>query len=81
MSEFKRELRYVVFKLKDMEKYLTEGERNGIMCIGEEIDSCRAYDGKPQLNAVVVEQDWPEFDMVWRAIEDRMNAESENIAE
>ena len=31
-------------------------------------------DGKPPFNAVVVEQDWPEFEMVWDAIEARMTA-------
>ena len=71
-DEFKREPRYVVFKIKDIEKYLTQGEKDSLMCIGEEIAFSRADDGKPPFNAVVVEQDWPEFEMVWAAIEARM---------
>ena len=74
MSEFKREPRYVVFKLKDIEKYLTQGEKDSLMCIGDEIACGRADDGKPPFNSVVVEQDWPEFEMVWDAIEARMTA-------
>lgn len=74
MSEFKREPRYVVFKLKDIEKYLTEGEKDSLMCIGDEIAYGRANDGKQPFNAVVVEQDWPEFEPTWAAIEARMTA-------
>ena len=77
MSEFKREPRYVVFKLKDIEKYLTQGEKDSLMCIGDEIACARADDGKPPFNAVVVEQDWPEFEMVWDAIEARMTANAQ----
>ena len=71
-NEFKREPRYVVFKIKDIENYLTQGEKDSLMCIGEEIATARADDGKPPFNAVVVEQDWPEFEMVWASIESRM---------
>ncbi|MCP5233595.1 MAG: hypothetical protein H6948_16210 [Zoogloeaceae bacterium] len=73
-SDFKREPRYVVFKIKDIEKYLTQGEKDSLMCIGDEIACARADDGRPPFNAVVVEQDWPEFEMVWDTIEARMTA-------
>ena len=72
MSEFKREPRYVVFKIKDIAKYLTQWEKDSVMRIGEEIACARADDGKPPFNAVVVEQDWPEFETTWAAIEARM---------
>lgn len=72
MSEFKREPRYVVFKLTDIGRYLTQGEQESLMCIGDEIAQCRADDGRPPFNAVVVEQDWPEFEPVWEMIEARM---------
>lgn len=74
ISDFKREPRYVVFKIKDIDKYLTQGEKDSLMCIGDEIACARADDGRPPFNAVVVEQDWPEFEMVWDAIEARMTA-------
>ena len=72
MSEFVREPRYIVFKLKDIDKYLTQGEKDSLMCIGDEIAFGRNHDGKPPFNAVVVEQDWPEFEPTWAAIEARM---------
>jgi len=75
----KREPRYVVFKIKDMDKYLTQGEKEGLLCVGEEIQVCRANDGKPPLNAVVVEQDWPEFEVVWEMIEARMTGQKSRI--
>lgn len=75
MSEFRREPRYVVFKITDIHKYLSEFNQGQIMRLGGIIAEGRAMDGKPPFNAVVVEQDWPEFDMVWQAIEDRVKKE------
>ena len=62
----------MVFKIKDIAKYLTQWEKDSVMRIGEEIACARADDGKPPFNAVVVEQDWPEFETTWAAIEARM---------
>lgn len=71
-TEFKREPRYIVFKLTDIEKYLSVGQLNDLMRIGDAIAASRSYHGKPPFNAVVVEQDWPEFEPTWAAIEARM---------
>jgi hypothetical protein len=71
-SKFAREPRYIVLKITDMEKYLNKVEQANVLAYGSIIGSGRASDGKPPFNAVVVEQDWPEFDMVWEAIEKRM---------
>lgn len=75
MSQFKREARYAVFKLKDMLQYLTQAEISELYRMGGKIAARRRHDGRPPLNAVVVEQDWPEFEMVWASIERRMSAE------
>ena len=72
MTEFKREHRYIVFKLKDISKYLSTAEREDIMTMGHAIANGRAEDGKPPFNAAVIEQDWPEFEPVWAMIESRM---------
>lgn len=72
VSEFKRELRYVVFKLKDIKKYLHPIDQQILMELGNRIAKGRREDVKPPFNAVVVERDWPEFEMVWAAIEARM---------
>jgi hypothetical protein len=71
-GEFKREVRYVVFKIKDIHAYLDSTQISDLNDIGEAIAEARAEAGKPPFNAVVVEQDWPEFDLVWAMIEARM---------
>lgn len=72
MSKFKREPRYVVFKIKDIERYITSEDKLLITEVGKAIAVGRNGDGKPPFNAVVVEQDWPEFELAWAAIEARM---------
>lgn len=74
MSDFKREPRYVVFKITDLHQYCSSFNIESIERVGNIIAEGRAIDGKSPFNAVVVEQDWPEFDMVWAAIEARMTA-------
>ncbi len=69
--DFKREPRYVVFKIKDALAHLSACELDRLQEIGEKIAAGRAADGKPPFNAVVVEQDWPEFEPTWAAIEAR----------
>ena len=69
---FQREARYVVFKLKDLKKYVPDSVMRVLKRIGATIDAGRKMDGRGTFNAVVVEQDWPEFDQVWRMIEQRV---------
>lgn len=72
MSEqFKREPRYVVFKITDLLAFC-EMDLGTLDRLGHQITNGRAGVGKPPFNAVVVEQDWPEFDLVWSMIEARM---------
>lgn len=71
-NEFKREPRYMVLKIKDALAYLSACQLDRLQEIGEAIAAGRAADGKLPLNAVVVEQDWPEFDPTWAAIELRV---------
>jgi hypothetical protein len=75
MSDFKREIRYVVFKVKDILKHCSPTQISGLEEIGQCIVIGRAQEGKPPFNAVVVEQDWPEFEPTWAAIEARMTGE------
>ena len=62
MAEFKREPRYIVLKLNDIEKYLSTQAKIRLGEIGNLIAHGRKLDGKPPFNAVVVEQDWPCLD-------------------
>jgi hypothetical protein len=75
--DFKRETRYVVFKLKDIERYLPEHQAQLIKIVLGTISAGRAADGKAPFNAVVVEKDWPEFEPTWKAIEERMTANAD----
>ena len=76
-NQFKREPRYVVFKIKDIHAYLPPHLVEAVKYAGETIAVGRACEGKPPFNAVVIEQDWPEFEMVWAAIEKRVSGDEQ----
>lgn len=68
-NQFEREERYIVFKISDLGNSLKGDDiRNLARGYAEQ----RQLRGKPPLNVVVVEQDWPEFEPTWKAIEARM---------
>lgn len=66
MSEFKRECRYIVIK----RKYLSEADENAILGLLEER-------GIETRQSVVVESNWPEYEEVWRMIEERVRSDKE----
>lgn len=74
-NDFQRAPRYVVFKIKDALDHLGACELDSLQEMGEKIAAGRAADGKPPFNAVVVEQDWLEFEPTWAAIEQRVRRE------
>ena len=63
MSEFKREWRYIVVK----RKHITAEQEIQLMAL---INSFNL----PDIEAAVVESDWPEYEIVWDMIEKRVNA-------
>lgn len=71
-----REPRYIVFKIKDVLKFLDQGEIDLLQAIGQKLAGARAQEGRACFNAVVVEQDWLEFDMVWDLLDKRVQQES-----
>ena len=71
-NEFKREERYIVFKLADVEKNFFPSEISQLLRLYETQQSMRKQSGKPPLDCVVVEKDWPEYEPTWKAIEARM---------
>ena len=71
-EEFKREERYLVFKLADVEKDFFPSEISQLLRLYETQQSMRKQSGKPPLECVVVESDWPEYEPTWRAIEARV---------
>ena len=71
-NEFKREDRYIVFKLSDVERYLTDADRSHLAMMKNEIDAGRDCTNKPPFKGLIVESDWPEYEPTWRAIEARV---------
>ena len=72
-KEFKKEQRYIVIKVKDLDAAkLSPREKTDLNDILFKINIARKVSGKDPLNCVVVESDWPEFEMVWAAIEKRV---------
>lgn len=74
-TEFEREERYIVFKLSDVEEHFTPGEKQQLARLAEVQRVGRSESGKPLLECVVVEVDWPEYEPTWRAIEARVAGE------
>lgn len=66
MSEFKRETRYAVIKLK----HLTEEGR-------KELNAFMEKHQIPDMACVVVESDWPEYDPVWQMIQARVQGQKQ----
>ena len=69
---FNREERYLVFKRKDMAKYLSKEGQGQLLYFADKIARERRLDGRVEMNCVVVEHDWPEAEAVWSMIEARM---------
>lgn len=72
MPQFKRERRYYVAKATDVERFLTTRDRVALGRILGRLDMKRHLAGKPPLECVVVEADWPEYEPTWDAIAARM---------
>lgn len=71
-AKFVREERYIVIKEKDLECLGIEGKSylSGIL---DKIRNERIKRGAdPKLKCVVIEEDWPEYEPVWRMLEKRM---------
>lgn len=71
-NEFVREERYIVFKISDVERYLTDKDRANITMMKMEIDAGRDCANKPPFKGLIVEADWPEYEPTWKAIEARV---------
>lgn len=72
-QEFKREERYIVIKLSDFDNtYLAGDEIVTFHRVLEKVAKQRNQFGKSPLECAVIESDWPEYEPVWKMIEDRM---------
>ena len=79
-NEFKRENRYLVLKRSDVDRALTLSDKTILSRLVELISANRKVYNKAPLYCVVVESDWPEFEPVWRMIQERMEGKAHNNA-
>ncbi|WP_339518880.1 hypothetical protein [Pseudomonas proteolytica] len=68
-NEFKREERYVVIKIKDLEFNSPSGDTNKR---SKELGEWISRNSLRTRECVVVESDWPEYHLVWAMLEHRM---------
>jgi len=73
MSFEREHCRYLVLKSSDIKGALTVEETEQLMCIAGKVHAHRKLANKPPRSFVVVEDDWPEYETVWRMIESRVN--------
>lgn len=71
----KREERYLVFKYTDLHD-LDTYYQNNLADIISEVNGKRAARGKASINCVVIESDWPEYEVVWKLLEKRVDNEN-----
>lgn len=71
-TEFVRENRYIVIKRKDARAFLRPSDITQLYRFVSDIAVRREAEGKAPRECVVVEADWPEYEMVWKMIEARM---------
>ena len=68
-KSFVRERRYLVAKLSDVSSALSRDEIGQLESIMAKVALHREKQGRPQLECVVVESDWPIHDDAWRLVE------------
>ena len=82
MSEFVRESRYAVEKWKDLAAALNPTELDMFKHLMWKTHDYRETRGATRyVECVVVEQDWPEFEVAWALIEARMTGQLNPIEE
>lgn len=73
---FKRENRYLVLKRKYLERAMKHFPESYALILDDICNRVNYLQGKPNgLTCVIVEQDWPEYETTWAAIEQRIKKE------
>lgn len=68
-------------KCRDLAKYLGERDLDVLSQISDTVNDCRAAEGKVPVECVVVEHDWPEYEIVWHMIQARMQGTPNELEE
>ncbi|MDC7860709.1 hypothetical protein [Pantoea ananatis] len=66
---------YTVLQETDVQHALSKEEVMHLAVVAEKVREGRRKAGKKDLSCVVVEHDWPEYVLVWRMLEKRVNGE------
>lgn len=72
-KKFAKEDRYLVLKRSDIETGLNEEQKNILFHLAQIVGCERRRKGKPVLECVVVESDWPNYSDVWASVESVAN--------
>ncbi len=70
-----REEHYMVLKLSDIDKHLIQEDCARLFDLERKVACRRVEEGRPPLECIVVESDWPEYEATWQAIEKRVDHE------
>lgn len=68
MTDFIKEDRYIVFKIKDLKAFLSDEQKEQLDAISKTILEARRAQDRPDVDCVVVESDWPIYNQVWGMI-------------
>jgi len=71
------ENRYTVLKNKDIAESLSTIEIGRLDFICFTIDKCRIYNRRGKFKCIVIEEDWPEYEIVLEMLKKRINEELE----
>lgn len=72
-----REERYLVLKISDINRYLTAAAQKELSDIAHTVNGARKGQRRGELQCVVIEKDWPEYEHVWELI--RLRVEKATI--
>lgn len=73
MNNFMKEDRYLVMKRSEIESGLDAEQKSILFHLAQKVAAERRSLGKPVLECVVVESDWPNYNEVWESVESVAN--------
>ncbi len=80
-SEFVREDRYLVLKRSDIETGLDDEQKSILFHLAQIVGCERTSKGKPVLECVVVESDWPNYEETWSQIKSVVSGGFKSLAQ
>ena len=67
--------RYLVLKRSDIEKYINLSTQVALANVDQAITHHRHDEGRPPLECIVIESDWPEYESTLSALEARVDGD------